>query len=141
MRLEGEKRSFFSSKGQISMEFITFLGVILVLFALASYAAVISSRDIAAENEVTDARRIASIVAYEINIAKEVGTGYSHRFSLPASLYGDSDYAVNLSENNFVSVLWKGRSYSLPVTAENITGIVKKGPNTIRNVNGVIAFD
>lgn len=128
-------------KGQISMEFVTFLGVILLLFALASYAAVISSRDITAENEATDARRIATVIAHEVNTAAEVGTGYSHRFYLPNFLYGDSNYTVNLSENRFVYVLWKSKSYSLPVIAENVTGVVKKGSNTIRNVNGVIAFD
>lgn len=123
------------------MEFITFLGVILLLFALASYAAVVSSRDITAENEVTDARRIASVIAQEANTAVEVGTGYSHKFNLPLSLYGGSDYAVNLSESRFVHVLWKNKSYSLPVIADNITGVVKKGINVIRNVNGVIVFD
>lgn len=127
-------------KGQISVEFITFLSVILLLFALASYAAVISSRDINAENEVTDARRIASIIAYETNIAAEVGTGYSHRFYLPLTLYSNSDYAVNLSENRFVYVLWKNKSYSLPVIADNVTGAVKKGQNTVKNINGVIVF-
>ena len=128
-------------KGQISVEFITFFGVILLLLSLASYAAITSTRDIIADNEATDARRIASTIAYEINIAVEIGPGYSHKFYLPLLLYGNSNYSVNLLENRFVYVLWKNKSYSLLVLAENITDGVKKGSNTIRNINGVIVFD
>ncbi len=152
MRLEGERTNrssvgtssdfrFFSSKGQISMEFITFLGVILLLFAFASYAAITSTLNIISENEITDARRIATTIAQEVNIAVEVGTGYTHSFYLPEYLYGGLSYTVNSSQSRFVYIQWKDRSYYLPVLADNVTDTVKKGQNTIKNVGGVIVFE
>jgi len=127
-------------KAQISMEFITFLGIMLIFLVLASYAAITSSRDIATENEIKEARRIASLVVEEINLAVEVGDGYKHRFSLPPLLYGNLNYTVNLSQR-LVRVEWRDRVYSLPVLAHNITGPVRNGINIIKNVNGAIVFE
>lgn len=124
----------------MSMEFVAYVGIIVSVLVLASYAAIASGREISDYNEVTDARRIASKVAQEINIAVEVGPGYSHIFSLPEFFSGGSNYTV-VSESRFVYVIWGNKSYSLPVLAYNITGIVKKSVSTVRNENGVISFE
>ncbi len=128
-------------KGQTSMEFIIFVGVMLMLFSLASYVAVTSLNDITTESEITGARNVASTLASEINLAKEVGTGYKHTFSLPAYLYSSTNYSINLSDSRFVRVEWKNRFYLLPTIAENVTGTAKSDGNVIKNIDGVIRFE
>ena len=85
------------------------------------------------------AKRIATQLATEINIAVEVGGGYMRTFVLPTRLENNIAYTLNVSEQR-VLVSWSDRSYSLPVLASNITGLPVNGTNVIRNVNGVIVF-
>ena len=122
------------------MEYITFISILLLVLLLASYSAITAGNGITNDNEITDARRIAFTVAQEINIASRIGSGYSHKFSLPELLSGGSNYSVNFSETRFVYILWNNKSYSLPVLAQNITGAVQKNSITIRNLNDVITF-
>jgi hypothetical protein len=126
-------------KAQVSIEYIIFIGIMLVLFTLASYAALSAGRDIAEDNEVSGARQIAALVSQELGISVEVGDGYSHAFILPGSLNG-FNYSVNLTESRFVSVSWKNKSYILPTLAENVQGSISIGNNTIENNGGVITI-
>ena len=127
-------------KAQVSVEFMMFLAFVLLMLCLASYASLTAGRDIGNDNEVTAARIITAAMAGEINIATEIGPGYSHRFVLPASLIGNN-YTIDTNETGFVNVKWKDKFYSLPVLSDNITGSVRTGQNVIRNLNGVIVFE
>ena len=129
------------TKGQVSFEFMVFIGIMFALLGLASYAAIVSSSGIESENEVAEARKISYLLASEINIAAETGPGYSRTFYLQPLFYNGLNYSVNLSEAGFVTVFWENKMYSLPMLARNVTGAVKKGTNTIKNENDVIAFD
>lgn len=127
-------------KAQVSMEFITFVGILTSVVLITTYASAISGKGINSDNNAMDARRIAELIGGEINIAEEIGTGYSHKFELPEILLGGSNYSVNLS-GGFVYVFWNNKSYSIPVLAYNITGSVNKGAVNIRNNGGVILLD
>jgi len=123
------------------MEYIAFIGVMLVLFALASYAALSANNSVQDENDVADARNIAYLAAQEINVAVEVGDGYSHTFAMPQTLGSGYIYNVTFSPDRFVYVFWGSNySYSLPTIASSISGNFSKGANTIRNSNGVISI-
>ena len=82
-------------KAQISIEFIVFVGVLLLITAVASFVAVSNSNDTYKTSIDRDARSIAEFVGTQINIAAEVGDGYSSRFSLPQLLYGGKNYSIN----------------------------------------------
>jgi len=127
-------------KAQVSMEFIAFLGVMLFLLTLASYASLSAGSGIAKDNESVEARRIAATVAEEINLAVEIGPGYSHAFDLPAVLSTGTNYSINFTSSRFVYVFWGTGFYPIPVLSDNITGTVKNGRNTLTNNNGVIEF-
>jgi hypothetical protein len=127
-------------KAQIALEYIVYVSVVIFLLAVASYAAATSSAGINADNEVDDARRIAAVVAQEINLAVEIGDGYNHEFFLPAAIYGGKDYTVTFTEAKFVYVNWDGKHFSLPVLTANLQGNVNKGGVKIRNSEGAIVF-
>jgi hypothetical protein len=127
-------------KGEVNIEFVVFTGVMMFILAVASFAALSASEGITADNEVADARRIAFMVASEINLAAEIGDGYVHSFTLPNFLYNSIDYSVAFDELRFVSVHWNSKMYSLPVLAQNVSGTIRPGSNVISNVNGVIYF-
>lgn len=126
-------------KAQVSTEFILYAAILVFILAFAAYFAVVTAGDIRTEGVNTDAKRVAAIIATEINTAVEVGDGYSRRFFLPQTLYSDTNYTVSIDAQR-VYVLWNSRSYSLPVLAGNTTGVPAKGYNTLKNVNGVIIF-
>jgi hypothetical protein len=128
-------------KGQISIEFITFVGIVLFIVLIASFAAISTGNDVKAENEFMEARKFTAKIAQEVNIAVEIGTGYFHNFNMPELFSTATNYSVNTTETGFVAVEWDNKTYSLPVLTGNITGAVKKGKNTIRNTNGVISFE
>ncbi len=127
-------------KAQVSTEFFFFISVMIVILGVASFAALSAQRDMGAENEVRDARRIASLIASEINTAVEIGPGYSHVFSLPGLFTTGANYSVSF-EDRYVYVSWNNKTYLLPVIAYNITGNADKGRNTVRNADGVINID
>ena len=118
---------------------MAYVGVLLVIVLIASLLAVDKAGDVQAEGVNSHAKRIATQLATEINIAVEVGGGYMRTFVLPTRLENNIAYTLNVSEQR-VLVSWSDRSYSLPVLASNITGLPVNGTNVIRNVNGVIVF-
>ncbi len=130
-----------NSLGQLTMEFMTYVGIVLSIVLLASYSAMNTGNDVKNSNSLTDARRIASAVAQEINSAVEIGDGYFHSFSLPALLNTAENYTINASDGGFVTVDWSEGTYSLPVLANSVSGSVKKGKNMIKNTGGVITFE
>lgn len=138
MRLEGETLGF-SSRGQVSLEIMIYFIIITLLLTIISYSAMSRSNSILDEKVNMEARRVANLVAIEIDTAVSVGEGYEHIFQLPQHLYGETDYTVTISaEYQRLYVDWDDRSYTLPLVTGNITGTVSKGINTIKNEQGVI---
>jgi uncharacterized protein (UPF0333 family) len=127
-------------RGQISLEFMVFIGILLLITSLASYIAVTNYTSIFDENVDRDARTVVAALATEINIASEIGDGYSHNFSLPVSLYGGINYSISVYEQR-AYITWINNTYSLPLLSYNTTGVVKKTNNMIRNTRGVIIID
>jgi hypothetical protein len=126
-------------KAQISLEFITFVSVLLLLMAVASFVAFSSSNETYKNTVGRDARSVAVVLAQEINIAVETGDGYSHNFSLPSQLYGGKNYSLVI-ENQEVFISWLNNTYSLPLLIRNTTGLPGAGTNLIKNKNGEIIF-
>jgi len=124
-------------KAQISFEFIMYVGFLLIVVAIAASVAIVASNSISTENTNLEAKSITELVAIEINIAKEVGNGYSHEFFLPNTIRGNINYTVNIT-NQRVYTFWNIRSHSLPILADSITGSPHNGTNIIRNIEGVV---
>ncbi len=125
--------------GQASIEFMAYVIILLFVLAVAGGIAVKTSADILEERTNADAKRMATRLATEINIAVEIGDGYSKTITLPDTLEGSINYTINTAQQR-IFVSWNERNYSLPVIAPSIIGAPLKGTNTIKNINGVIVF-
>jgi uncharacterized protein (UPF0333 family) len=127
-------------RGQISLEFMIFISILLLITAVASFVAVTSYNSAFDENVDRDARTVVGTLATEINIAAEIGDGYSRNFSMPGTLYGYVNYNISVyGQRAYID--WMNNRYSLPLLSYNVSGLVKKGGNMVRNINGVINID
>lgn len=127
-------------KGEVNIEFVVFMGIMLIILGVVSIAALNASQGVSADNEVSDARKITYQIASEINFAAEIGDGYRHQFDLPNFIYTGKNYSIAFDEPGFVAVHWSDRQYSLPILAGQVSGTITNGTNVISNVNGVITF-
>ena len=125
-------------KGEVNLEFVVFAGLMMFIFSIASYSSLVASQGIVEDNEIADARRVSYIVASEVNLAAEIGPGYSHSFQLPNFIYGGENYTVEFN-SSFLYVRWENNSYMLPVLG-NVSGTAEPGQNMIYNSGGVITF-
>ncbi len=131
-------------RGQVSLEFMVFFGLLLLITVVTSGIALTSTNQINEESTGRDAKRLLQLTATEINIAYEIGDGFSHNFYLNPVLRDGSDYNITVT-NQTVYIFWRGRTYLIPVLTHNITHnnltdgfTLDKGNNFIRNTGGVV---
>jgi hypothetical protein len=122
---------------QVSIEFIVLVSVlILVLLTVIYYNSSFYLQINSAKN-YNDAQTISDQISSEINLALQVGSGYSRSFYVPEKISNSIDYNVTVS--NYATVLgWNGGYVTSTILAENISGNLIKGQNTIKNLNGTI---
>ena len=131
-------------RGQVSMEFMIFFGMLLIITTFASVITITTTNRINNENTVRDAKTITRLAATEINIAYEIGDGYSRTFYVKPILRDGSDYNLTIL-NQTIYLSWVGGTYLVPLLTHNITHnnlsdnfTLNKGNNTIRNVARVL---
>jgi hypothetical protein len=125
---------------QVSVEFMIYVVILLAILVFAAGIAINTGNDILNERIGADAKRVASSLATEINVAVEVGDGYTRMISIPETLAESINYTISLGMHRVV-ISWSDKSYSLPVIAANITELPRKGDIIIYNRNGVIGFE
>src|SRR3989344_8173034 len=124
----------FYSKGQISMEILSYYIILFGVFLLTLILVVANQRAIEEEKSNMDARRILITAKNEIDIATNVGNGYSHSFFLPQVLQSGKDYNISVSsEDQEIRIVYNERNVTLPLLTNNITSAIKKGNNIIKN--------
>lgn len=123
-------------RAQISVEFLTLVSVLLVIFlVIFFYGSRFQSETISAKI-YSDARKVADDVAMEINLAAKVGDGYRRKFYVPTSIFGVD---FNLTTRGYFLILeFKGGYTLAPIVVENISGDISKGWNVINNTEGFI---
>ena len=132
----------FYSKGQISMEMMSYYIILFGVFLVTLVLVVSSQRSIEEEKANMDSRRILIFAKNEIDIATNIGEGYSHSFFLPGSLQGGKDYDISISaEDQEIRIVYSQRNVTLPLLTNNITSTIKKGNNIVRNINGVVTIE
>ncbi|MBI5061047.1 MAG: hypothetical protein HZB67_01935 [Candidatus Aenigmarchaeota archaeon] len=129
-------------KAQVSIELMLYIGIMLVVFAIAIIAAGNRQEEIYRERLATDAKSTLKEVATEIDIAVEVGSGYSHIFTMPDKILGSNDYSVNINKQyQIIYIEWTDKNYSLSMISSNINGSVSKGANRISNIGGLVIIE
>ena len=128
-------------RAQISMEFMTLLGILLamlVIFSLQAYFRTAELNVIAVRNA---GESVCRELAFELNTAGAVGDGYEHYFVLPAKLNYGTEYSMEVDAGNgVVRANWSNGQCALPIVVAEVLGEPSNGPNSIQNQGGVIVF-
>ena len=128
-------------KAQASVELIVYVSIMLVIFGIAAVTASDKQKEIYDERVFAAAKNTLNAVVTEIDAAVSVGSGYSHKFSLPYTL-SDVDYSIGVdNQYQTVYIEWSEKNYSLPLTTSNINGSFVKGENKISNRGGMITIE
>jgi hypothetical protein len=125
-------------KAQVAIEFMMIFGVFLLGITIVALAAWNNIANAEKSSMDFEARRILNLISGRINTVYLEGHGFSIGLAVPEKI-GVSDYAITIDENT----LWlelNGVSYTSKLLASNITGSVKRGENTLTNVNGAVVL-
>lgn len=128
-------------KGETSIEFLVFVGIILVFFVFFFGIIGSKTKEINESTLFYEAQSVADKIADEINIAARF-EGYYREFSVPDSLVNRYNYSVVFHKDlRLVEVKWNSNSAMSSLVTKNISGNISMGLNRIRNENGVIIIE
>ena len=130
-----------SQKGEVSIEFMVFIGIVLLIFVLIVGMIGLRIKNINESMVYSDAQRICNIITSEINTATRI-EGYYREFELPERLVNNKEYVVLINTDfRFVEVKWDNYNVISNIVTENVSGSANPGKNKIRNDNGVIIIE
>lgn len=130
-----------SRKAEISIEFVIFIGILLVFFIFFFGIIGFKTADINESSLYTNAQNIANKIANEINIAAGM-EGYYREFSIPEKLVSGDNYSVNINvDYRFVQLLWNGKNVVSNLMTDQISGNITPGTNRIKNEGGVVIIE
>jgi hypothetical protein len=128
-------------KAEISIEFVIFIGILLIFFIFFFGIIGFKTADINESSVFTNAQNIANKVANEINIASGM-EGYYREFSIPEKLVSGDEYLVNINTDyRIVHLTWNGKSAISNLMTDQISGNVTPGTNRIKNEGGVVIIE
>ncbi len=123
-------------KAQVAIEFMVLFtiflaAVIIVLFMVWNNVLSINT----ATNDI-EFRKVLDKIGGKIDTVYLEGDGFQTNVIIPYSVSGMS-YPVDFNDG----LLWitvQNRTYTRRLLTNNVSGIFKKGMNTLNNVNGVV---
>lgn len=127
------------TKSQASLEFMAILGISLVVFGVFFYTILEQKNIVEGYNSFLEIKKIAKEASNAINIASLEGDGYSIKLSIPYYA-NNADYNLTIQNGSLKSEQGEN-SYDASLFVENITGLLKKGENIIKNVRGEIKIE
>lgn len=128
-------------KSEVSTEFITLVGFILIIFIVVLVIVGLKNKDVSESIAFAEAQRVSNLVANEINFAASI-KGYYREFTLPTKLVNDIPYDIFIDTNfRFVEIKWDSKNAMSNIITENIYGTIKPGLNRIRNEGGMIILE
>jgi hypothetical protein len=130
-------------KGQSSIELITGIVFLLLIFTLILFLAYQKTRESLMLKSVIDAKRVVKTFAMSINVIAEQGSSYYKYVSIPETLYKNFNYSLT-TYGTWVEISWdsKASPLSSSLVTSNVTvycldkSMEKK--NKILNDNGEI---
>jgi len=128
-------------RGEVSIEFIVLICLILIIFTFMITIIGLKNKDISESMIYSDAQRIADTIASEINTASRI-EGYYREFEIPEKIAGIENYSVVINTDfRFVQVKWDNKNKISNIVTENVSGTISRGLNKIRNEGGVIKIE
>jgi hypothetical protein len=126
-------------KGQLSIEFFVMVGMavmLLIVFVSVSSDLIVENSKERYDNAMND---LVYSVQSEIILGSRAEAGYVRNFTIPESV-DKYDFSINNTQGElFVEYDNSKKEVVLPIP--NVTGIVKKGMNRIRNEQGVVIIE
>ena len=120
-------------KSEVSIEFISLVGFILVIFIIVLVVVGLKNKDVSEATVFSDAQRIANLVANEINFAASM-EGYYREFTLSQKLVNNIDYNVSINTDfRFVEVKWNGKNERGEVVSSGIYIIQMRAGDFIKH--------
>jgi hypothetical protein len=127
VHINTEKMRVFRGRGQVGLEMIISLALILMVFSIVVLMAMGKISESADIKTYVDARRVSESIKDNIDMISQEGPGYYSYFSMPEKLQGDYDYNVSLT-GNLLELMWADKTWSTKLTASNITVLcISKG--------------
>jgi uncharacterized protein (UPF0333 family) len=128
-------------KAEISLEFVIFIGILLIFFIFFFGIIGLKTADINQSSVFTNAQNIANKIANEINIASGM-EGYYREFFIPEKLVSGDNYSVNIiTDYRIIQLTWNGKSAISNLMTDQISGNATPGSNRIKNEGGVIIIE
>lgn len=126
--------------GQVSMEFLSYFGFLLLIFALFAPIFLNQLMEIERFGGNLEAERVATNIEREINLAVMFGDGYNRNFSLPPRIF-NNDYSVELdAEARVVTIDWAEGIETRQVIGKEFSGNITPGENVIYNIENEIVI-
>jgi uncharacterized protein (UPF0333 family) len=137
------KTSTTKKRGQVSVEFIVILAVILVIFIAVLHAMQTRRAHTGFISDELAARRVADAVAGAVSRLVMLGDGSLESHYIPLQLDGRTNYTITIyNESHEVVVSWGNYLYSSTlVTSRMNTTTIPRGKTVLfRNDEGVISI-
>ena len=129
-------------KAEISIEFIIFIGILLIFSVFFIGIIGANTNDINESTVFANAQQISDSIANEINLATRI-KGYYREFYLPEKLINGDEYSITINTNvRLVIVAWSEKNVISNLVTDQISGSATAGKNNrIRNEGGLIIIE
>lgn len=129
-------------KAEISIEFIIFIGILLIFSVFFIGIIGANTTDINESTVFANAQQISDSIANEINLATRI-KGYYREFYLPEKLINGDEYSITINTNvRLVIVAWSEKNVMSNLVTDQISGSAIPGKNNrIRNEGGLIIIE
>lgn len=128
------KMMFRNVSGQVAMEFLISVSIVIVFIVIFSNIIVSNVSDINRDKSRTEAYGLGKYVQEEIYLASVVSDGYTRVVELPYKINGLSYDILGYNDTLFINVSGSGSYYAIP----NINGTFNSNRFTIKRQKGVI---
>ena len=125
-------------KAQMSTEFMFIFIFLLALTMLVAAAAVWNTGGVYLSTVELEARKVLSLAKGKLDTTFLEGDGFSTTFTLPQKIMS-LDYSINIS-SRFVFLEAGNQTYSALLLSNSTSGSLKKGQNTVKNLNGQLVI-
>jgi hypothetical protein len=120
--------------GQAAMEFMVFFGIIAVVVIAVTYNVQTTTTGMNREMADSVIKDAMESIQGSLDMVFMGGDGFSANITIPEKI-GGSNYTINIT-SGFLVINVSGNIKGAKLMADNITGIIKKGDNTITNAGG-----
>ncbi len=127
--------SNITPKAQSGLELMMLISYSMLAFSVVYIVILQNSAVTIKEKRSIESLKLTEVIAYEIDIATSIGTGYSKNVTFPDTILGET-YNVIIINN--LAIVNSSQSYTTPMITSNITGTIKPGYNIIENRDGQI---